>query len=49
VTRVAARFTLEKEGVGTGQTMVLAGGPDEYMLGREHAIGLLDVLSEVTA
>jgi len=29
--------------------MVLAGGPDEYMLGREHAICLLDVLSEVTA
>ena len=49
MTRVTTRFTLEKEGVGTGQTMVLAGGPDEYLLGREHAIGLLDVLSEVTA
>ena len=49
MTRVAARFTLEKKGVGTGQPMVLAGGSDEYLLGCEHAIGLLDVVSEVTA
>jgi len=49
VTRVAARFTLGKMGVGTGQIMVLTGGPDEYLLGCEHAIGLLDVVSEMTA
>jgi hypothetical protein len=29
--------------------MVLAGGSDEYLLGCEHAIGLLDMVSEVTA